>query len=395
MARATVGRLALVLLACLVSVTPARGQTGETVALFNGKDLDGWHKVGGGATYRVENGEIVGEVGPGPNTFLRTDKTYADFRLELDARFDVPGNSGVQFRSHQRPGANGRVYGYQFEMDPSPRAWSGGIYDEAARGWLFPLTDHPEAQKAFKLNDWNHFVIEARGPVLRTEINGVPCANLIDPVESEGFIALQVHQGKAGRIRWKNIRLTDYGTPARRDLFNGKNLDGWHASGGGHWKVEEGAIHGASSTAEKHHGHLFTDESYHDFAVTLQFKPVKGDSGLYFRSGENGASGVVGIQANIDPEKDTGGLYEIDGRGWLARPLPADIKKVLKPGEWNTLSVVAIRGHIVVHVNGRQTAEIRDAASRPSGPLALQVHAAQDVDVWFKDIRILPIDSAR
>lgn len=181
---------------------------GETVSLFDGKSLDGWKKVGGGATYRVEGGCIVGEVGPGANTFLRTEKTYSDFRLELDVKLDVPGNSGIQFRGHQRPGENGRVFGYQCEIDPSDRAWTGGIYDEARRGWLFPLKDHPEAQKAFKKTEWNHFVIEAKGPRLRTWVNGVPCADLTDATDAEGFIALQVHAGKEGRIRWKKIELT-------------------------------------------------------------------------------------------------------------------------------------------------------------------------------------------
>jgi hypothetical protein len=180
------------------------------VALFDGTTLDGWKKVGGGATYRIEGDSIVGEVGPGSNTFLRTEKTYGDFILKLDAKLDVPGNSGIQFRSHQKDG-DGRVFGYQCEIDPSDRAWTGGIYDEGRRGWLYPLKDHPEAQKAFKKDDWNTFVIEARGPHLRTWVNGVPCADLEDTMDADGFIALQVHAGKEGRIRWKDVRIKELG----------------------------------------------------------------------------------------------------------------------------------------------------------------------------------------
>lgn len=181
--------------------------------LFDGKSLGGWKKVGGGATYRIEGEEIVGEVGPGANTFLRTDKEYGDFVLELDVKLDIPGNSGIQFRSHQKPGDNGRVFGYQYELDPSDRAWSGGIYDEARRGWLFPLKDHPDAQKAFKKTEWNHVKIKAVGTHLQTWLNGVPCADLNDSEDATGFIALQVHAGKEGRIRWKNIQLTDLSPP--------------------------------------------------------------------------------------------------------------------------------------------------------------------------------------
>ena len=110
------------------------------------------------------------------NTFLRTEKTYGDFILKLDLKLDIPGNSGIQFRSHQRPtkDGNGRVFGYQCEVDPSTRAWSGGLYDEARRGWLYPLDGHPEAQKAFKVEDWNTYVIEARGPTSRSRSTASP-----------------------------------------------------------------------------------------------------------------------------------------------------------------------------------------------------------------------------
>lgn len=178
--------------------------------LFNGETLEGWHKEGGEATYAVEDGCIVGRVGPGPNTFLCTDETFSDFIFKAEVKLDVPGNSGIQFRSHVRD--NGRVYGYQCEIDPSSRAWSGGIYDEGRRGWLYPLEGHEEARKAFKLDDWNEYVIKAKGNRLQTWVNGVPCADYVDTgdeADSEGFIALQVHSGKQGQIRWRNLRIKE------------------------------------------------------------------------------------------------------------------------------------------------------------------------------------------
>ena len=86
--------------------------------------------------------------------------------------------------------------GSQFEIDPSQRAWSGGIYDEARRGWLYPLTLNPSAQTAFKNNAWNKARVEAVGNSIRTWINGVPCANIWDDMSPSGFIALQVHAKK-------------------------------------------------------------------------------------------------------------------------------------------------------------------------------------------------------
>ena len=366
----------------------------RTIALFDGKTLDGWKRVNGSATYHVEDECIVGVVDPASkqNTFLRTEKSYRNFRLELDAKLDIAGNSGMQFRSHQKPGENGRVFGYQCEIDPLPRAWTAGIYDEARRGWLFNLENHPEARKALKLTEWNHFVIEAIGPHIKTTLNGIPCADLLDAADDEGFIALQVHAGKAGQIRWKNILLTEYPDSAWQSLTDGKTLAGWTPSGGGKWTMADGMIEGKSSTTETKHGHLFTDAMFADFAVRLKFQANHGDSGLYIRAEEGGKSGVRGLQANIDPEKDCGGLYEIDGRGWLARPKPEDLKKWLKPHAWNELAVIAIGGRVVVTLNGYKTAEIADAGGKPGGRLALQVHAGQDVDVRFKEMEVLKLD---
>lgn len=194
-----------------IVTTPVLAEEDGFVSLFDGKTLVGWTKTGGEATYTVEEGCIVGRVGPGRNTFLCTDKTYGDFIFKVELKLDVPGNSGIQIRSHKRP--DGVVFGYQCEVDPSARAWSGGIYDESRRGWLYPLnnTDKEEARKAFKVNDWNEFVIEAKGPSIKTWLNGVPCADLKDTADLEGLIALQVHSGKQGQIRWRNIRIKDLG----------------------------------------------------------------------------------------------------------------------------------------------------------------------------------------
>jgi hypothetical protein len=183
--------------------------------LFDGQTLEGWTAVGGDASYFVEDGCIVGVVGPGPNSFLRTDETFGDFVLRLDVRLDLPVNSGVQFRSHQRD-EDGRVYGYQCEVDPSDRAWSGGIYDEGRRGWLFPLDEDAVARAAFRVDGWNAYEIHAEGDRLRTYVNGVPCADLVDDADAEGFIALQVHAADEGRVRWRNIRIRELGHAAQR-----------------------------------------------------------------------------------------------------------------------------------------------------------------------------------
>lgn len=206
----------------------------DPIPLFNGTTLDGWEQKGGVAVYTVDGGEIVGTSVPDtPNSFLCTKKHYQNFIFEADVKVDPVLNSGIQFRSNayseprkydvkDKDGNSktievpaGRVHGYQAEIDPSERAWSGGIYDESRRGWLINPANDPKAQAAFKVNDWNHYKIEANGSHIRTWINGVPVSDLTDGMTGSGFIALQVHgigkdESKVGKqIRWKNIKITE------------------------------------------------------------------------------------------------------------------------------------------------------------------------------------------
>ena len=213
---------------------------GEWHSLFNGKDLSGWtvkinkHPAGDNYadTFRVEDGVIIGRSAPNTtNTFMTTDREFGDFILELDFKIDSKDkfNSGIQIRSHSRPEKvkgkdeeQQRVYGYQVEMDTDPaRPWTGGIYFEGGSkerkaGWLNDLSKNEPAQKARKLDEWNHIKIVAKGREIKTWLNGVLAADFTDSDEKafvpKGFIALQVHSvgGKTDplEVRWKNIKLT-------------------------------------------------------------------------------------------------------------------------------------------------------------------------------------------
>ncbi len=199
------------------------------VPLFDGKTLNGWEQHSGKAEYRVENGAVVGKTVPDTgNSFLCTTKKYANFILELEFKVDPSMNSGIQFRSNyyaqeteveiagqKKKFPADRVHGYQFEIDPSTRAWTGGVYDEGRRGWLFDLKNNEAARKAFKQGEWNQVRIECRGSSIKTFLNGVPAADFTDELTAEGVIALQVHGiGKkteaAGKeVMWKNIRIQE------------------------------------------------------------------------------------------------------------------------------------------------------------------------------------------
>lgn len=195
-----------------VGLSPAAAQ--DWVDLFNGENLDGWVQRGGVAKYTIEEGAIVGTSVKGtPNSFLCTDRNYGNFELELEFKVDPKLNSGVQIRSNSLPDyKNGQVHGYQVEIDPSDRAWTGGIYDEGRRGWLNNLEQNEDARNAFKQNEWNTFRVVAQGNSIKTWINGVPAADLMDDMTAEGFIALQVHgtnEEEPMSVRWRNIRLRE------------------------------------------------------------------------------------------------------------------------------------------------------------------------------------------
>ncbi len=213
--------------------------------LFNGRDLAGWHTINGTqghqANFHVEGGDLVGTNDPkcDLNTFLRTEQGYSDFLLTCEFRWDVGGNSGVQIRSHQRPwGMNawdGRLWGYQVEMDEKARAWTGGLQEEGgppARGWLHPLGDAKDekfaaARHAVKLSEWNRLTVRAVGPRIETWLNGVPCTDYteknVTPDTQAGFFALQVHYGPPSQIRWRNLKVLPLGPMAPANVPNKKD----------------------------------------------------------------------------------------------------------------------------------------------------------------------------
>ena len=211
--------LLLAVLLVLLLPEPLPAADDGFVPLFDGKTLAGWVQRGGKAKYGVADGALVGSSVPNTsNSFLCTEKTFADFILELEFKVDPGLNSGVQIRSESRTEyRNGVVHGYQVEIDPSGRAWTGGIYDESRRGWLCDLKNNGPARKAFKQNQWNHFRIECRGDSIKTWLNGVPAADLKDSKTPRGFIGLQVHgvgrQTEPLEVRWRNIRIKQLDKP--------------------------------------------------------------------------------------------------------------------------------------------------------------------------------------
>jgi len=205
-------RWGMLVLALALWTTPALAEDDGFASLCDGKTLDGWTQRNGLATYRVEDGAIVGRTAKNsPNSFLCTDKAYCDFELLFEVDVQPGLNSGVQIRSRSsKDYSNERVHGPQIEIETAPGE-SGYIYGEATgRGWLSP---NRNVKDAYKNGQWNQYRVLAVGPRIQTWINGVAVADLTDEASSTcGFIGLQVHGvGNRGpfEVRWRNIKIKD------------------------------------------------------------------------------------------------------------------------------------------------------------------------------------------
>jgi hypothetical protein len=173
-----------------------------------------------------------------------------------------------------------------------------------------------------------------------------------------------------------------------RPLFDGKTLTGWHHFGEGQWVVEDGAIVGRTQNAAKLYSLLISDAVYHDFTVRLKFKSIKGNSGFYIRTVFKDPDEAHGLQIEVDPRNNSGGIYESYRRAWVSRPEAEVYKKAFKPDDWNELEIDARGPNVTVKLNGVVTAKTENDPSRPAGQLAMQMHSGNDMLVYFKDIEI-------
>jgi hypothetical protein len=180
---------------------------GKEVALFNGKDLTGWHN-NGDEKWVVENGTILCESTANKYGYLTTDKTFRNFELRLKFKSEALGNSGVFLRSKITgidPEHGPDIEGMQVEVDPSVGNHTGGLYESGGRGWVRQPT--VEGEKALKAGEWNELYVLADGPHIVTKLNGVTIVDFTDPKPrfTDGVIGLQIHTGGGVKMRWKDI----------------------------------------------------------------------------------------------------------------------------------------------------------------------------------------------
>ncbi len=399
----------LLLFTMMATKSPAQMQQ-----LFNEKNLKGWKQVGGIAEYKVENGVLVGTAVPdSPNSFLVTEQAYSDFVLELEIYISSQMNSGIQIRSNtDKNYRDGVFHGYQVEIDPSERAFSGGIYDEQRRGWLYPLSRNEQAKSALKFNQWNKIHIEAIGNSINTWINGVHCARLIDDETATGHIGLQVHSTNGNAelvgtdVRWKNIQIATENLQQYKFTFNptvpeisylkniitewevrngfrllwdGKTSEGWRgakldAFPKKGWKIEDGELtilktDGGEATGP---GDIVTTRDFADFELELQFKFTEGaNSGVKYYvdpSLNKGEGSAIGCEFQIlDDEKHPdaklgvagnrtiGSLYDLITAENLS--VPGRGKQFRGVGNWNTARIVAKDGKVEHWLNNEKVVE--------------------------------------
>lgn len=398
------------LLLVVLTIAPqAIAQRSGWQPLFDGRTLDGWTPCSGSAPFTVENATITGRARLGsPNSFLCTREPYGDFVLEFEFQQDsaLAYNSGVQVRSAIDPALRGGlVHGYQVEIDPTPRRWTGGIYDEARRGWLHTLEGQPAAQAAYRHGQWNRFRVEAIGSSIRTFVNGVPAADLLDDLSPRGIIALQVHDigtdsTRAGQpVRFRNLRIrtTDLAavrtppdrvgsqvnriantlTPRERAagwtlLWDGRTAAGWRGakrrdfpSQG--WEMRDGLLsvlqtEGREAAAG---GDIVTMEQYANFELTLEYRLTAGaNSGIkYFVNTalNTGTGSAIGnefqllddalhpdAKLGVNGNRTNGGLYDL---------IPPGTRRPNAIGEWNHARIIVRGAHVEHWLNGFRTVQ--------------------------------------
>lgn len=382
----------------------------KTKSIFNGRSLRGWEVLNGTAEFKVEDNVIVGvSTTKTPTTFLATKKEYTNFILEYEYQIGEGLNSGVQIRSHNTK--DNHFYGLQVEADDSDRAWSGGLYEQARKGWRYPLEYNPSAKTAAK-KGWNKVKVIAYEHHVATWLNGVNVANLLEETVEKGCFALQIHsignnKAKAGKLnKWRNIMVTelksepDFGNltaplvsyipneltaQEEKDgwklLWDGKTSKGWRGAKSDAfpnkgWSMKDGVltVHASGGGESEHGGDIVTTKAYKNFELELDFNFTKGaNSGIkYFVDTElnKGKGSAIGCEFQIlddkvhpDAKKGTNGNRTI---GSLYDLIKADSRlhvhglkpvKYVNSGKWNRARIVVNGSKVAHYLNGCKVVE--------------------------------------
>ncbi len=401
-------------------------------SLFDGKTLDNWKMYNGGEVkgWVIEDDCLVA-LGKGGDLGgdIITKKQYDNFEFSVDWKTGKGANSGIMYHV-----VEGKMFGhapyltgpeYQIIDDENfaelNRAGltaynkSMGVKEnvgelqpwcQAGCNYAMHLADNSK-KKLNPPGQWNNSKIVFDNGHVEHWLNGQKLLEFeawtkdwfqrknsgkwndkpeygLSPI---GHLCLQDHGAK---IWFKNIKVKQLPKKESKlvSLFNGKDLTGWKNFGEEKWYVEDGLLV-CESGPKKKYGYLGTERYYKDFDLNLEFKQLaNGNSGVFIRSKVQGTK-VSGWQVEVAPKnRDTGGIYESYGRGWLAK-IPQEKENVLKVGEWNKMRIKVVGNRITTWLNGVQMVDLEDAKiGEAVGRVALQIHDGGGIKVQWRNLVI-------
>jgi hypothetical protein len=381
-------------------------EEGNWKFLFDGKTTKGWRSFKGtavGTEWSVKDGVLV-LSGKGGNMGgdIITEEQFGDFELSLEWAISEGGNSGIFFHvlENDYPAiyASGPEYqliddeGFPEKLEEWQKTGANYAMHKATNKILKPVGEFNESRIIVKNAHVEHFLNGQKvvsydlwtddwySLVRNSKWKDYPGYGLA----CKGHIGLQNH-GSA--VRFRNIRIRDL-TDAGKPLFNGTDLSGWIIHGTEKWYTEDSELV-CESGPDKQYGYLATIKDYRNFTLRLQFKQeAEGNSGVFFRSALDGTR-ITGWQVEVAPPgKDTGGIYESYGRGWLYQ-IPENRENVLKMGEWNDLVVKVRDDRVMTWLNNEMMTDLKDEKiGAATGKIALQIHDGGGIKVRWRNISI-------
>lgn len=380
--------------------------------LFDGNTMSGWRDFNGTEVkgpWFVEDGTIKAEGhGDDANGYIVTDRVFKNFELSWDWKISKGGNSGVLYHVVEHPAfKTPYVTGPEYQLiDDANFAHPLEDWQRCGVDYAMHLPDF-STMKVNPAGEWNNSRIVFDNGHVEHWMNGEKIIEFEawtddwferknsgkwkDAPEyglaTKGVLCLQDH----GYPAWfRNIKIKELPVKTREaNLFNGADLSGWEVYGAEKWYVENGELV-CESGPEKQYGYLATREYYDDFDLSLEFKQeADGNSGVFIRSFIPEGVKINGWQVEVAPKgKDTGGIYESYGRGWLVQ-IPDEKENILKEKDWNTLRIKVQGDNVTTWLNGEEMVNLNDEKiGKGQGRIVLQIHDGGGIKVRWRNFQL-------
>lgn len=322
----------------------------DWVDMFDAKSLAGWTQVNGAAPYEIVEGAIRGtNVLDSPNSFLATENQYSDFVLEFESRSVGEANSGVQFRTDLAPGTWSGVVGYQLDIDPSARRWTGGIYHEGVHVWRHAMARNVDCQASYRHGEWNSYRVEAVGSVIATWVNGVACAHMVGDHHDTGLIALQVHSiGQeadylGSYTEWRKLRVLN--DPKAEELWLDRRnplVEGWLET-----EISEIELEAGWRAVDFSDASAVLDGSDHGVEFVIDLQVGEGAEAHFAYASQSAGGACLAAYKILDDSTVGQSRPDVDLTGSLAGKLaannlsePGRPKRFYPDNRWNRIRLI-------------------------------------------------------